>query len=75
MASAIQLYNILGPTNQDLSNDTTFSQIKSRVPVPIRWAECVDTIPVKIWLQEFYTFVLFLKCVSVGFFLSQFTRK
>ena len=24
------------PTNQDLSNDTTFSKIKSRVPVPLR---------------------------------------
>ena len=23
------------PTHQDLSNDTTFSQIKSRVPVPL----------------------------------------
>ena len=26
----------VSPTNQDLSNDTTFSQIKSRVPVPLR---------------------------------------
>ena len=26
----------MSPTHQDLSNDTTFSQIKSRVPVPIR---------------------------------------
>ena len=26
----------ISPTNQDLSNDTTFSQIKSRVPVPLR---------------------------------------
>ena len=26
---------MLSPTNQDLSNDTTFSQIKSRVPVPL----------------------------------------
>ena len=26
----------MSPTNQDLSNDTTFSQIKSRVPVPLR---------------------------------------
>ena len=26
----------VNPTNQDLSNDTTFSQIKSRVPVPLR---------------------------------------
>ena len=25
----------MGPTHQDLSNDTTFSQIKSRVPVPL----------------------------------------
>ena len=25
----------VSPTQQDLSNDTTFSQIKSRVPVPI----------------------------------------
>ena len=25
----------MSPTNQDLSNDTTFSQIKSRVPVPL----------------------------------------
>ena len=25
----------VSPTNQDLSNDTTFSQIKSRVPVPL----------------------------------------
>ena len=26
----------VSPTNQDLSNDTTFSQIKSHVPVPLR---------------------------------------
>ena len=26
----------MSPTHQDLSNDTTFSQIKSRVPVPLR---------------------------------------
>ena len=25
----------VSPANQDLSNDTTFSQIKSRVPVPL----------------------------------------
>ena len=25
----------VSPTNQDLSNDTTFSQIKSRIPVPL----------------------------------------
>ena len=25
----------MSPTHQDLSNDTTFSQIKSRVPVPL----------------------------------------
>ena len=25
----------MSPTNQDLSNDTTFSKIKSRVPVPL----------------------------------------
>ena len=25
----------MSPTHQDLSNDTTFSQIKSRVPVPV----------------------------------------
>ena len=26
----------MSTTHQDLSNDTTFSQIKSRVPVPLR---------------------------------------
>ena len=26
----------VSPTNQDLSNYTTFSQIKSRVPVPLK---------------------------------------
>ena len=26
----------MSPTHQDLSYDTTFSQIKSRVPVPLR---------------------------------------
>jgi len=26
----------VSPTNQDLSNDNTFSQIKSHVPVPLR---------------------------------------
>ena len=26
----------MSPTHQDLSNDTTFSQIKSRVPVPLK---------------------------------------
>ena len=25
----------VSPTHEDLSNDTTFSQIKSRVPVPL----------------------------------------
>ena len=25
----------MSPTHQDLSNDTTFNQIKSRVPVPL----------------------------------------
>jgi hypothetical protein len=25
----------VSPTNQDLSNDTTLTQIKSRVPVPL----------------------------------------
>jgi len=29
----------VSPTNQDLSNDTTFSQIKSRVPVPLKPAD------------------------------------
>ena len=29
----------VSPTNQDLSNDTTFSQIKSRVPVPLSHVE------------------------------------
>jgi len=35
------------PTNQDLSNDTTFSQIKSRVPVPLRkkWSKNLETVP------------------------------
>ena len=28
-------WSSVSPTNQDLSNDTTFSQIKSRVPVPL----------------------------------------
>ena len=28
----------MSPTHQDLSNDTNFSQIKSRVPVPLRKA-------------------------------------
>ena len=28
----------MSPTHQDLSNDTTFSQIKSRVPIPLRSA-------------------------------------
>jgi len=26
----------VNPTHQDLSNDSTFSQIKSRVPVPLK---------------------------------------
>ena len=26
----------MSPTHQDLSNDTTFSQIKSHVPVPLK---------------------------------------
>ena len=26
----------MSPTHQDLSNDTTFSQIKSSVPVPLK---------------------------------------
>ena len=26
----------MSPSHQDLSNDTTFSQIKSRVPVPLK---------------------------------------
>ena len=34
----------VSPTNQDLSNDTTFSQIKSRVPVPLSPAFFVNFI-------------------------------
>ena len=30
----------MSPTHQDLSNDTTFSQIKSCVPVPLRFNKC-----------------------------------
>ena len=32
----------MSPTHQDLSNDTTFSQIKSRVPVPLRAIQSDD---------------------------------
>ena len=38
----------VSPTNQDLSNDTTFSQIKSRVPVPLKglaqWMKMVKSL-------------------------------
>ena len=38
----------VSPTNQDLSNDTTFSQIKSRVPVPLRENQRTKTNTVTI---------------------------
>ena len=35
----------VSPTNQDLSNDTPFSQIKSRVPVPLKKvAKCLKNL-------------------------------
>jgi len=33
----------MSPTHQDLSNDTTFSQIKSRVPVPLSTYQALAT--------------------------------
>ena len=36
----------MSPTHQDLSNDTTFSQIKSRVPVPLSASRIRDPDPV-----------------------------
>ncbi len=38
---------LVGPTHQDLSNDTTFRQIKSRVPVPLRCMQTRYFQPVK----------------------------
>ena len=34
----------MSPTHQDLSNDTTFSQIKSRVPVPLIKAQAPEKL-------------------------------
>jgi len=54
----------VSPTNQDLSNDTTFSQIKSRVPVPLR---AIGTYGFKfvhknIEYRYLYT-IIFKKCL------------
>ena len=58
----------VSPTYQDLSNDTTFSQIKSRVPVPLSSApvdrnQACETLPLKGLCHDilnFYTAWLFL---------------
>ena len=40
----------MSPTHQDLSNDTTFSQIKSHVPVPLSASRVRDPDPIlKFW--------------------------
>ena len=40
------------PTHQDLSNDTTFNQIKSRVPVPLRTGQIRDyLIVIKMYIN------------------------
>ena len=38
----------MSPTHQNLSNDTTFSQIKSRVPVPLRLLRKTIRIPPRV---------------------------
>ena len=38
----------MSPTHQDLSNDTTFSQIKSCVPVPLRGQYRETDSPIKV---------------------------
>ena len=45
----------MSPTHQDLSNDTTFSQIKSRVSVPLRNKEIHTLAPTT---KKFYTSVI-----------------
>ena len=42
----------VSPTNQDLTNDTTFSQIKSRVPVPL---SRYRTVPISFKLGSDFT--------------------
>ena len=43
----------ISPTNQDLSNDTTFSQIKSLVPVPLIHGIIWKTIKMFTGLKTF----------------------
>jgi len=52
----------VSPTNQDLSNDTIFSQIKSRVPVPLNNSE------LKSKTQDIY-----IHLISIFFFITIFT--
>jgi len=44
----------MSPTHQDLSNDTTFSQIKSRVPVPLK-EKIIYSAPVNIFTKAFHS--------------------
>ena len=49
----------MSPTHQDFSNDTTFSQIKSSVPVPLK---SVKVLILKVYSKTLskYIFVYFL---------------
>ena len=47
----------MSPTHQDISNDTTFSQIKSRVPVPLK-GQCYKIFEVEFLLPNFFWFQL-----------------
>jgi len=42
----------MSPTHQDLSNDTTFSQIKSRVPVPLNNQKADKDVSLKVYSPE-----------------------
>ena len=49
IANVNRIGSSVSPTHQDLSNDTTFSQIESRVPVPlIGWG--VGQIQIRTYL-------------------------
>ena len=62
----------VSPTNQDLSNDTTFSQIKSRVPVPLKsftFKVTPNSYHFKYFLikENFYLIINYLKDRSSKF--------
>ena len=60
----------MSPTHQDLSNDTTFSQIKSRVPVPLsRIKNRLDNLPLltHTYAEAFFCYLGNLPLIKLKF--------